>query len=161
MSTSLASIGIQFVGANRLIERVADVQAPDVAVAGPAEVRRANLVVRDQPDGRGTNEEAVVIVVGLAAIAAVVKAELGCIALRQEILNVEVRDSQLLPAAMELVEAAVGVLLEKVEHRARCIRDGSSANVPKMRTPGCSTTATKPRKSVLSSWMPARTDTKS
>src|SRR5207245_8031755 len=85
---------------------------------GPAKVRRANRMISNQPDGRGTNEEAVVIVVGLAVVAAVVKAELGGIPLRQEILDIEVRDGHLLPAAMQFVEAAVGVLLEKVEKRA-------------------------------------------
>ena len=59
----------------------------DVAVPGPAEIGCTDRVIRNQANRGRPNEEAVVVVVRLTVIAAVMKAELGRIPLRQEILE--------------------------------------------------------------------------
>ena len=59
MSTRCAAIGLLRFVAERLVEGVADVPAADVAVAGPAEVVRSDVVGADQADRRRAHQEAV------------------------------------------------------------------------------------------------------
>src|SRR3954454_11365020 len=53
----------------------------------------------------------------MSQVAIDVVAELGGIALREEVLNVDIRHSDILVARFECIQAAVGVLLQEIETR--------------------------------------------
>src|ERR1039458_3175273 len=106
--------------AQRLIKSVAHIQAADVAVTGPAQVVGTNTVLQNalihhQPDGRGPDEEPIVVEVNRGVVAVVMETEFRGIALGQEILNVHVPDVDLLMARFEGVQTAVRVFLQKIE----------------------------------------------
>ena len=145
--------------AERLVERVAQIDAANVSVAGPSQVvstdavslmRRAGIQVHAlrRADGRGTDEKSVVIEVDAGIVAVVVKAEFGGVALGEEILDVNVRDVNLLSRGFESVQSAVGVFLEEVEP-SEIVRDAVGVRLPKRRMPGCSSEKRNPRKSLV------------
>src|ERR1039458_2430722 len=101
--------------AQRLIKRVAYIQAADVAVAGPAQVVGTNAVLRDQPDGCRPDEESVVVKVKRGVVAVVMETEFCGVAFGQEVLNVHISDVNLLMARLEGIQTAVRVLLQKIE----------------------------------------------
>ena len=80
---------VEVVGAPSLVESVSDVGATDVAVAGPACVVGVNAVGDGVADGRGSDEKAVVVVVGVAVVANEVVAELRGVAPDAEVLDVD------------------------------------------------------------------------
>src|SRR5258708_10177103 len=130
-----AGDGVEVVVAQRLVESVADVDAPDVAVAGPSQIIGTNVVrmgraIHDRSDGRWTNEESVVVVVKAGVVAVVVETELGGVALGEKILYVQIGDVDLLSALVECVQAAIGIFFEQVEPRD-VISETVGAKVPK------------------------------
>ena len=58
------------------------------------------------------------------------KAEFGRVALGEKILDVEVRDVNLLSSILECVQAAVGILLEQMEP-GEIVREPVGAQIPK------------------------------
>ena len=112
---ALAGDFVELIGSVDLIEGVGDVVAADVAVAGPAEVAGVDAVGDDVADGGGAFDPAVLVVVNAGLVADEVVAELGGVAGGEEILDEDVGERDLAAAAVERVEAAVGVLLEEVE----------------------------------------------
>lgn len=114
--------------AESLIEGMAQVEAADVAVAGPSEVIGSNAVsldaaeracwfiaVDDQTDGCWADEESVVVEMHAGIVTVVMKAELSGVSLREEILNVNVGDINLLMARVEGIQSTIGIFLEQVE----------------------------------------------
>ena len=101
--------------AEGVVEGVGEVQAADVAVAGEAHVLGHHLVGLGQADGRGSRQDAVLVVVEVGLVLALVEAGRHRVAGRQEVLAEDVGDGHLLLALLEGVELAVGVLLEEVE----------------------------------------------
>ena len=111
---------IEGIVAERLVKRIADIDALDVAVSGPAQIVGANAVLDDIPvndvaDWRRPDQEAVIVVVQTGIVAVVVEAEFGGVALGQEILNIKIGDVYLLMALVEGIQPTVGVLLEEIE----------------------------------------------
>ena len=100
---------------------MADVQPTDVAVTGPPQVGRADvvrpqLIIRPhKAERRRTYQEIVLIKMQTGVVLVVVHTELSCVARPDEILPVKVGDDHLLMAPAERVQAAVGVLLEEME----------------------------------------------
>ena len=112
--------GIEIIVAQGLIESVAEIDAANVAVAGPAQVvgadgMRIHVAVYHRAGRGGTDQESVVVVVDAGVVAVVVKAEFGGVALGEKILDVDVGDVDLLSAILKCVQAAVRILLEEVE----------------------------------------------
>ncbi len=73
------------------------------------------FAIHHRADGRGTDQKSVVVVVNAGVVAVVVKAEFGGVALGEKILDVDVRDVDLLSATLKCVQAAVRIFLEEVE----------------------------------------------
>ncbi len=95
-----------------------------MAAAEPAEIADTNAVkdranagilVDDVADGRRTDEEAIVVVVKAAVVFVIGDEEFGGVAREKEILQISVGNGDLLAAALECVEAAVGVFFEEIE----------------------------------------------
>ena len=110
---------IELVAAQRPVEGVADVEAVDVPVAGPAEVdaRRPRAAAKT-PTGSGRTRKSFVSNLKLGLVAVVVEADLRRVAGPDEVLPVVVGDDRVLLAVVERVEQAVGVLLRLVEARS-------------------------------------------
>ena len=96
----------------------------DVAAAEPAEIADANAVgdgagagilVDDITDGRGANEEAVVVVMKAGIVFVPGGHEFRGVAREKEILQVNAAEKDLLVAAVEGVESAVGVFFNEVK----------------------------------------------
>ena len=107
-----------------LKESVRQIDALDVAAAEPAEVANTNAVkdradagilVDDVADGRRTDEETIVVVVESAVVFVVGDEKFGGVAREKGILQISVGNGDLLAAALECVEAAVGVFFEEME----------------------------------------------
>ena len=114
---------IEIVAAEGLVERVRDVDALDVAVAGDARISGAHLVRQREADRGGTNQEAVLVDQEAGLIVIVERAEIQRVALGEEIAPVEIGGVDLLAARSPAVEAAVGVLLQQVEVRQVVLED--------------------------------------
>src|SRR5437870_4873029 len=117
---------IERVFAQRLIESVREIQAPNVAAAEPAEIPNANAVknrtragilVDDVADGRGPDEEAVVVVMQAGVVLIPRGDKFRGVAGEEEILQIDVAQNDLLMAAVKRIEATVGVLFDEVEVR--------------------------------------------
>src|SRR5580692_3205013 len=106
---------IQAVGSERLIKRVIHVEPAEVPVAGPAQIRRANFVGLKNSHRRGPHEKPVSVVLHARVVLVVVNAKFGRVARLHEILHIKIRDDHLLVPQLETVQAAVGVLFEKIE----------------------------------------------
>ena len=72
-------------------------------------------MVAHAPDGGGTGDEIVLVVVSLPTIKVGVKAQLCGVAPGKEVLAENVRDEDLLIAPVKLIQVRVGVLFEHVE----------------------------------------------
>src|SRR3984885_5686954 len=113
---------VEVVVSQRLVKRVAHIDASNVAVTGPSQIVGANVVRMDSSvDHRSSrlwaHQKTIVVVVDTGVVAVVVEAELGCIALGEKSLYVRVRDVHLLPALVESVQAAVRVFFQKIKPR--------------------------------------------
>src|SRR5208337_1260172 len=113
---------IEAVAPERLVKSIADVQALDVTVAGPAQIIGANGVrlgnsVRyyHAPDRSRTHQETVGVKVNRGIVLVGKKAEFRGVALGKKVLNVNVGNLYLLFTRLEGIETAVGVLLQHVE----------------------------------------------
>src|SRR5947207_370551 len=116
--------GIESVHTDCLVEGVREIEAMDVAAAEPAEIADANAVgdgagagilVDDITDGRGANEEAVVVVMKAGIVFVPGGHEFRGVAREKEILQVNAAEKDLLVAAVEGVESAVGVFFNEVK----------------------------------------------
>ena len=121
---TLARNGIEGIFADRLEKRVRQIDALDVAAAKPAEIADTNAVknradagilIDDVSHGRRANEETVVVVVEAAVVFVVSGEKFGGVAREKEILQICVGNGDLLAAAFECVEAAVGIFFKEVE----------------------------------------------
>ena len=101
-----------------------EIEAVDASAAEPAEITNANAVedgagarilVDDIADGSGANKEAVVIIVKAGIVFVPGGDEFRGVAGKKEILQVNVAEKDLLVAAVESVESAVGVFFEEME----------------------------------------------
>ncbi len=90
-----------------------EIEAVDVAVAEPAEIAdadavedraRAWILVDDIADGRGTDEEAIVIIVQAGIILVPRRDELRGVAGGKKVLKIDIAEKDLLVAAFEPVE---------------------------------------------------------
>src|SRR5205807_6728063 len=87
----------------------------NVPIAGPSNVVRMDAVGRHVANRGRTHQKSIFIEMPAGVILVVVIAELGCVALKQKVLPIEVGDAHLLVAAAKSVQAAVGIFLEKKE----------------------------------------------
>ncbi len=71
--------GIQAIRAERLIERVIYVDAPEMPVAGPTKIRRADFVRLKNADRRGPREKTVVVVVNAGIVPCCEQLILNCV----------------------------------------------------------------------------------
>ena len=101
---------VESVFADGLIENVREIEAADVAAAEPAKIADANAVgngacagilIDDVADRRGADEETVVIVVDAAVVFVPSSDELGGVARKEKVLEIDVADHHLLLAADE------------------------------------------------------------
>ena len=115
--------GIKAVVPQRLIKSMGQIHSPDVAVAGPTDVRGMNAVRLDHAarkhfaNRRRTHEKTVVVVMDGGIVFVVVNAQLRGVTLEQEILAKHVGDDHLLIAQRHRIQAAVGILFEEIEVR--------------------------------------------
>src|SRR5207302_9446728 len=97
------------------VKSVRDVVTADVPIAGPAEISDIQRVRREDADRIRPNEEVVLIEVERRTIMVVMNAELGRVAGKEEILPIIVGDVDVLMAALERVQFAIGILLLLIE----------------------------------------------
>ena len=121
---ALTRDGIEGVLADGLEESVRKIDALDVAAAEPAEITdadtmencaRAGILIDDVAHGRRTDEETVVVVMEAAVVFVVGDEKFGGVAREKEILQISVYNGDLLAAALECVQAAVGIFFEEIE----------------------------------------------
>src|SRR5512140_1076330 len=97
------------------IEGMIHVQPAYVSAARPPNIVSLNLVRRDGANRGWPDQEAIVVIVQRRLIAVVVIAERRRVTFREEVLDVNVRNSDLLVAGIECIQSAVGVLLKQVK----------------------------------------------
>src|SRR5205807_7898872 len=85
--------------AQRLIKGMAYVDSSNVPVAGPSDVVRVDAVGRHVSNRGRTNKKPVFIEMPAGVILVVVIAELGCVALKQKVLPIQVADAHRMLAA--------------------------------------------------------------
>src|SRR6266446_397949 len=119
-----SSDGIKSVLTDGLVESVREIEPVDVAAAEPAEIADANAVedgasprilVDDIADGRGANEAAIVVIVKAGIVFVPGGDEFRGVTGKKEVLQVNAAEKDLLVAAVESVESAVGVFFNEVK----------------------------------------------
>ncbi len=115
--------GVKAVIAQRLIKSMREIYRPDVAIAGPTDVRGMNAVRLNHTtrkhfaNGRRAHEKTVVVVVDGGIVFVVVNAQLRGVTLEQKILAKHIGDDHLLIAQGHRIQAAVGILFEEIKIR--------------------------------------------
>src|SRR5437016_3033321 len=108
---------VESVLTNGLIEGVREIEAMNVAAAEPSEIGDARseedrassrTLVDDIADGRGANKKAVVVIVEAGIVFVPGGHEFRGVAGKKEVLEIDVAEKDLLVAAAERVESAVG-----------------------------------------------------
>src|ERR1700676_2350695 len=106
--------------AQRLIKRVAQIQPPDVSVAGPAQIVGANAMLQDAvahylADRRRPDQKSVVVVMNRRIVAVEMETEFCGVTFGQKVLNIDIADVNLLVARFKGIEPAVCVFLQKIK----------------------------------------------
>ena len=168
-SDAASGDGIESILTEGLIEGVREIEAMDVAAAEPAEIADANAVedragarilVDDIADGRGANQEAVVVIVKAGIVFVPGGDEFRGVTGKKEILEICIAEKDLLMTAVERVEPAVGVFLEEVKI-GDVVFDTIAVKVAEDAQGRLFVDKKKARKSTLNCWMPARAEMKS
>src|SRR5262249_26283205 len=106
---------IERVAAQGKIERVRDVEAIDVPVARPAEIGDVEPVRLEHADRIGAHQKAVLVKLEAGVVVVGGGAELRRVTGKDEVLDVIIRDDEVLVAVVERIQLAVGVLFEWAE----------------------------------------------